>query len=59
MSRIRSTYDKCVAYSLVGLHQGKRPLGSPRRRWENNIVMDVRELKCEVDLIQLVEDINE
>jgi hypothetical protein len=24
--------------------QGKRPLGRPRRRWENNIKMDLREI---------------
>jgi len=25
---------------LVGKPEGKRPLGRPRRRWENNIKMD-------------------
>jgi hypothetical protein len=29
---------------LVGRPEGKRPLGRPRRRWENNIKMDLREL---------------
>jgi hypothetical protein len=28
---------------LVGRPEGKRPLGRPRRRWEDNIEMDVRE----------------
>jgi hypothetical protein len=28
---------------LVGRTEGKRPLGRPRRRWEDNIKMDVRE----------------
>jgi hypothetical protein len=28
---------------LVGRPEGKRPLGRPRRRWENNIKMDLRE----------------
>jgi hypothetical protein len=28
---------------LVGRTVGKRPLGRPRRRWENNIKMDLRE----------------
>jgi hypothetical protein len=28
---------------LVGMTDGKRPLGRPRRRWENNINMDLRE----------------
>jgi hypothetical protein len=29
---------------LVGKPEGKRPLGRPRRRWENNIKMDVKEI---------------
>ena len=29
---------------LVGKHEGKRPLGRPRRRWEDNIRMDVQEV---------------
>ena len=29
---------------LVGKSEGKRPLGSPRRRWEDNIKMDLQEL---------------
>ena len=29
---------------LVGKPEGKRPLGRPRRRWENNIKMDVQEV---------------
>jgi hypothetical protein len=29
---------------LVGKPQGKRPLGRSRRRWENNIKMDLQEL---------------
>ena len=31
---------------LVGKPEGKRPLGSPRRRWENNNKMDVQEVGC-------------
>ena len=27
--------------------EGKRPLGRPRRRWENFIKMDLREVSCE------------
>jgi hypothetical protein len=31
-----------VVYSvLVGKPEGKRPLGRPRRRWEDNIKMDL------------------
>jgi hypothetical protein len=30
--------------ALVGKPEGMRPLGRPRRRWENNIKMDLREV---------------
>jgi hypothetical protein len=37
--------------------EGKRPLGRPRRRWEDEIRMDLRETGWEsVDLIQLTQD---
>jgi hypothetical protein len=29
---------------LVGKPQGKRPLGRPRRRWEDNINMNLKEM---------------
>jgi hypothetical protein len=29
---------------LVGKLEGKRPLGRPRRRWENNVKMDLQEV---------------
>jgi hypothetical protein len=29
---------------LVGKPEGKRPLGRPRRRWADNIKMDLREV---------------
>jgi hypothetical protein len=29
---------------LVGRPEGKRPLGKPRRRWEDNIKMDLKEI---------------
>jgi hypothetical protein len=29
---------------LVGRPEGRRPLGRPRRRWEDNIKMDLREI---------------
>jgi hypothetical protein len=29
---------------LVGKPEGKRPLGSPRRRWVDNIYIDLREI---------------
>ena len=37
--------------------EGKRPLGGPRRRWEDNIKMDVQEVGCGgMDWIELVQD---
>jgi hypothetical protein len=30
---------------LVGKPEGRRPLGRPRRRWEDNIKMDLREVR--------------
>jgi hypothetical protein len=42
---------------LVGKHDGKRPLGRPRRRWEDNIKIDLQEEGCGVkDLIDLAQD---
>ena len=32
---------------LVVKPEGKRPLGRPRHRWENNIVLDLQEVGCE------------
>jgi len=31
---------------LMGKPEGKRPLGRPRRRWEDNIKMDRQEVGC-------------
>jgi hypothetical protein len=31
---------------LVGKPEGNRPLGIPRRRWEDNIKMDLQEVGC-------------
>jgi len=42
---------------LVGKPEGKRPLGRPRRRWEDNINMNLQEVGCgSVDWIELVQD---
>jgi hypothetical protein len=32
---------------LVGKPEGKRPLRRPRRRWKDNIKMDLKEVGCE------------
>ena len=39
----------------VGKPEGKRPLGRPRRRWEDNIKMDLQEVGCE-DWMELAQD---
>ena len=36
--------DREVHWILVGKPEGKRPLGRPRRRWEDNIKMDLQEV---------------
>jgi hypothetical protein len=42
---------------LVGKPEGKRPLGIPRRRWENNLKIDLQEVGCGVmDWIELAQD---
>jgi hypothetical protein len=42
---------------LVGKPEGKRPLGRPRRRWEDNIKTYLTETGSEVvDCIQLAQD---
>jgi len=45
---------------LVGKSEGKRPLGRPRRRWKDNIRMDIKEIGWEgVDWIHLAKDRNQ
>jgi hypothetical protein len=42
---------------LVGSPEGKRPLGRPRHRWEDNIKMDLREIGIDgANWIQLAQD---
>ena len=42
---------------LVGKPEEKRPSGSLRRRWEDNIKMDLREVGCDPgDCMDLAED---
>jgi hypothetical protein len=42
---------------LVGRPEGKRPLGSPRRRWEDNIKMGLREIVIDgANWIRLAQD---
>jgi hypothetical protein len=39
MGEVRGAYN-----ILVGRPEGRRPLGRPRRRWEDNIKLDLREI---------------
>ena len=42
---------------LVGKPEGRRPLGRPRRRWVDNIRMDLQEVGCgKMDGIGLAQD---
>jgi hypothetical protein len=48
---------RSVCRVLVGRPEGMKPLGSPRRRWEDNIKMDVREIGIDgVNWIRLAQD---
>ena len=41
----------------MGKPEGKRPLGRPRHKWEDNIKMDLQEVGCEgTDRIDLAQD---
>jgi hypothetical protein len=49
--------DRGVYRVLVGRSEGKRPLGRPRRRWEDNIKMDLREIRIDGEnWIRLAQD---
>jgi hypothetical protein len=42
---------------LVGRPEGKRPLGKPRRRWEDNIKLGLRDIGIDVaNWIRLAQD---
>jgi hypothetical protein len=49
--------ERKVYKVLVGKPEGKRPLGRPRRRWEDRIRIDLREIGLgDVDWIRLSQD---
>jgi hypothetical protein len=41
---------------LVGRTEGRRPLGRPRHRWEDNIKMNLQEVGWDMDWIELALD---
>jgi hypothetical protein len=46
-----------TAFNIFGKPEGNRPLGRPKRRWKDNIKMDVREIGWEVvDWIHMAQD---
>jgi hypothetical protein len=46
-----------VYRDLIGKTESKKPLGRPRRRWEDNVKMDLREIGIDgVNWIQLAQD---
>ena len=46
-----------VCRVLVGKPEGKRPLGRPRLRWEDNIKMELQEVRCGgMDRIELAQN---
>jgi hypothetical protein len=50
-------HERKVYKVLVGNPEGKRPLGRPRRRWEDGVRMDLKEIGLGgVDWIRLAQD---
>ena len=49
--------ERSIYIVLMGKPEGKRPLGRPRRRWEDNIKTVLQEVGCGVmDWIALAQD---
>ena len=49
--------ERVVYRVLLGIPEGRRPLGRPRRRWVDNIRMDLQEVGCGfMDWIGLAQD---
>jgi hypothetical protein len=53
---MHSVYTSNIPLS-VGRPEGNRPLGGPRRRWEDNIKMDLREIGIDgANWVRLAQD---
>ena len=49
--------EERIIQGFGGEMVGKDPLGRPRRRWESNIKMDLKEVGCgRMDCVELVQD---
>ena len=54
---VRMDEWRCVYRVLVGKPEGKRPLGRPRRRWEDNNKIDLQGVGCGgMDWMELAQD---
>ena len=57
MKLVLHVLSKGVYRVLLGKPEGRRPLGRPRRRWVDNIRMDLQEVGCGyMDWIWLAQD---
>ena len=49
--------SRCLYRVLMGKPEGKRHLGRPRLKWEDNIMIDLQEVGCGgMDWIELAQD---
>jgi hypothetical protein len=48
--------EKTGAYTILVGGPERRPLGRPRRRWEDNIKIDLQEVGWRMDWIELAQD---
>jgi hypothetical protein len=57
-SHVARMGEKRGAYGiLVGRPEGRRPVGRPRHRWEDNIKLDLQKVVCGcMDWIELAQD---
>jgi len=54
---VRMWNERDVYRVLVGRLEGKRPVGRPRRRWKDNIKLDLREIGIDgANWIRLAQD---
>ena len=53
---LKRKVNNLIPNVLVGKPEGRRPLGRPRRRWEDNIKMDLQEVGGGGDWMELAQD---
>jgi hypothetical protein len=53
----RNPLSEFIILYGYGTPEGKRPLGRPRRRWEDNVKIGLQEVECRgMDWIELTQD---